>query len=377
MEKKGLTLQGLSGMHLLHIFNAIAMIVTGIYLTTHYYDTLYPTTNALGGGLCDINSFWNCDTTTHSPIAAILGVPLAFLGLLNGIMLLAASIFPSEAHEKTCSAISKYNALGTISLLLYSLVALGGLCPVCSIYYVLSWISAFLFIKFGKNEWIPDFKIVGIYAGILTVSGFGISQYTQGRAEKQKNIASQVVKQFVALAEYGNPEMASPFLLNDAGADAPIQVSIFSDFQCPSCKVASDTMPTLIRRYGNKLNIQYFFYPLDSNCNPSVKSQMHPYACRAAMLSACDPKKFVKVHDEIFENQSGMNLDVLQSIAEKNGLTECFDSQSTRDLVMNSINAGEKFNLRSTPTIIINGKKIEGSIPAVQFQAIFDEILRK
>jgi protein-disulfide isomerase len=41
------------------------------------------------------------------------------------------------------------------------------------------------------------------------------------------------------------------------------------------------------------------------------------------------------------------------------------------------MNAATKFNLRSTPTIIINGKKIEGSIPTPQFFAIFDELLKK
>lgn len=380
MDRKGLTLNGLTTMHMLHIFNALAMIVVGVYLTIHYYDTLFPTTLGQGSSLCDISSFWNCDSATHSPFAAIAGVPIAFLGLLNGVMLLASSIFPSPAFEKTCSAVSKYNALGTILLMLYSLIALGGLCPVCSIYYLLSWVSAFLFFKYGENSWVPDLKITGIFAALLVVSGGAIASYTNGRQEKQSKVAVAVIEQYKALADYGDPEMESPFSLHKATekfADAPLRVSIFSDFQCPFCKVVSDQMSALVRRYGDKLNIQYFFYPLDSNCNPSVKSQMHPFACRAAMLSACDPAKFHKVHDEIFENQAALNLDLLSTIAMDNDLKECFDSQSTRDAVLASMNAATKFNLRSTPTIIINGKKIEGSIPNPQFFAIFDELLKK
>lgn len=380
MDRKGLTLNGLTTMHMLHIFNSLAMIVVGVYLTMHYYDTLFPTTLGQASSLCDISSFWNCDSATHSPIAAIAGVPIAFFGLLNGIMLLASSVFASPAFEKTCSAVTKYNAIGTIVLMIYSLVALGGLCPVCSIYYLLSWVAAFLFFKFGENSWVPDLKITGIFAALLVVSGVAIGSYTKGRQEKQSKVAVAVIEQFKALADYGDPDMPSPFSLHKATdnfADAPLRVSIFSDFQCPFCKVVSDQMPALVRRYGNKLNIQYFFYPLDSNCNPSVKSQMHPFACRAAMLSACDATKFHKVHDEIFENQASLSLDVLAGIAEKNNLKECFESQSTRDAVLASMNAATKFNLRSTPTIIINGKKIEGSIPTPQFFAIFDELLKK
>ncbi|MBY0517885.1 MAG: thioredoxin domain-containing protein [Bacteriovoracaceae bacterium] len=380
MDKKGLTLQGMTSQHAVHILVAILMIGTGVYLTSHYYSTLYPTTLGGSSTLCDVSAFWNCDVATHSPVAAIAGVPIAFFGLLNGIMLLAASIFPNPAMEKTCSAVSKYNAMGTIALLGYSLVALGGLCPVCSLYYVLSWISCFLFIRYGLNEWMPDLKVTAIAAVITIAGGAGFNQYTSTRATKQLTITTQVIDQYKKLADYGDPENASPYRVHSSTEnfqDAPIRVSVFSDFQCPFCKMVAEQMPQLARRYEGKINIQYFFYPLDSACNPNVKSAMHEFACSAAMLAACNTKNFASIHDEIFAAQEKLNFETLKAIAEKNGLSECFTKQSTRDAVLTSMNAATKFNLRSTPTIIINGKKIEGSIPNPQFFAIFDEILKK
>lgn len=207
-----------------------------------------------------------------------------------------------------------------------------------------------------------------------------LSQYTTGRASKLANVSTQVVSQYKTLADYGDPEPVSPFVIHASTpnfADAPIRVSVFSDFQCPFCKVVAEQMPQLARRYAGKINIQYFFYPLDSACNTSVKSAMHQYACRAAMLAACDPAKFNEVHDEIFANQEKLDLDSLKALADKHGLTACFDGQTTRDAVLASINGATKFNLRSTPTIIINGKKIEGSIPNPHFHAIFDDLLKK
>lgn len=380
MDKKGLTLQGITGMHALHILNAVLMAAAGIYLTTHFYDTLYP--SGLGGAstLCDVSAFWNCDVATHSKVASLAGVPIAFLGLLNGLFLIGASLFASEAYERTASAVTKYNAIGTLFLLGFSLVALGGLCPVCTVYYVLSWIAAALFWKKGINSWVPDVKVAGIWLAITLASSVALSQYTAGRATKLANVSTQVVTQYNALADYGDPEPASPFLIHSSTpnfADAPIRVSVFSDFQCPFCKVVAEQMPQLVRRYAGKINVQYFFYPLDSACNSSVKSAMHQYACRAAMLAACDPAKFNEVHDEIFANQEKLDLDSLKAIADKHGLTACFEGQTTRDAVLASINGATKFNLRSTPTIIINGKKIEGSIPNPHFHAIFDELLKK
>lgn len=117
------------------------------------------------------------------------------------------------------------------------------------------------------------------------------------------------------------------------------------------------------------------FYPLDSKCNSNVKGRFHDHACDAAALAACDPSKFAEIHDEIFANQSKFSSGVLNELAKKYGLTGCIENQENINKVIMAINQGTKFNLKSTPTIIVNGKKIEGTIPNRQFLAIFEDIL--
>ncbi len=378
MNKKGLTLQGLTGTHVLHILNAVAMVATGIYLTTHYYETLFPKGLGMSHSLCDVSSFWNCDVATHSPIAAIAGVPIAFFGLLHGLFLLGISLFPSEGQERTASLVTKLNAAGCLALMGYSLVALGGLCPVCTLYYALSFVAAFLFWKFGVPGVALDPKTTGIWVVVLLVGSVALNRYTAEKALTQSRMSASVVEQYRKLADYGDPTQPSPYKISSATADfaaAPIRISVFSDFQCPFCKLVAEQIPRLVRRYPGKVNVQYMFYPLDSSCNPSMKGAMHQFACRAAELAACDPAKFEVVHDAIFAVQEGLNLDKLSAIAEKHGLKECFENRSSRDAVIASMNEAAKYNLKSTPTIIINGKKIEGSIPNPQFEAIFDDLL--
>jgi protein-disulfide isomerase len=41
------------------------------------------------------------------------------------------------------------------------------------------------------------------------------------------------------------------------------------------------------------------------------------------------------------------------------------------------INAANPYNIRSTPTFILNGVKIEGVLPSDQLFAIMDEILKR
>ena len=133
----------------------------------------------------------------------------------------------------------------------------------------------------------------------------------------------------------------------------------------------------LKKRYAGKINIQYFFYPLDQNCNPNMKSPMHLYACQAAYLAACvGDEKFEEVHDYIFENQGKMDVEWLNNLAKKYNVFECMNAQSTKDIVSATIKAGDFYNMQSTPTIIINGKKLEGAMPLNQWYALFDEMIK-
>ncbi|MFY7993946.1 MAG: thioredoxin domain-containing protein [Bacteriovoracaceae bacterium] len=378
MEKRGLTLQGVTGLNFLYIITSFAMIAVSVYLTTHYYDTLFPTSIGGGKSLCDISNFFNCDTATYSPMAAFLKVPIAFLGAIMGLFFLSSSIFPSEGYEKTASLVSKINFIGCLVLFIYSITVLGSLCPFCTLYYVLSGIVCFLLWKHGHNSWQPQLKTAGIWLAITLVGAVLINRHTTSKEQTLTQMNSSVVEQFNSLANLGESE-ESPYKIHmstEKFADAPIRISVFSDFECPFCKMVAEQMPELIRRYNGKINIQYFFYPLDSKCNPNMKNGMHRNACDAAMIAACDESKFAVVHDEIFANQDKI-ADAILSITNKHGLKNCLENAELKNKVAVSINAASKYNLRSTPTIIVNGRKIEGSIPNAQFSAIFDDLLKK
>lgn len=379
-QKKGLTLNGMTGINFLFIMNAVAMIGVSIYLTTHFYDTLYPTTLSGASTICNISNFFNCDVATYSKAASLLGVPTSFFGIIIGLMFLSASLMPSEAMEKTASAFAKYNFIGCVILFVFSLVALGSLCPACSVYYILSTIAFVLFWKFGINSWKPEMKPTAAWGGLLLVGAFFMHQHTSSKEDTRSKLNASIVSQFNGMASMGDPAQESPFKIHMATsqfADAPIRISVFSDFECPFCKVVADQMPELIRRYARHINIQYFFYPLDNKCNSNVKGRFHENACDAAYLAACDEKKFLEVHDDIFANQEKLKSGALAEIVKKHSLAGCLEDEKNKNKVITAINAATQFNLKSTPTIIVNGKKIEGTIPNGQFFAIFDDILSK
>ena len=105
--KKGLTLNGMTGMNFLFILNASAMVGVSTYLTTHFYSTLYPAQLGGASSLCNISDFFNCDAATYSKLAHVFGVPTSFFGLVIGLMFLFTALMPSESLEKTSNAFSK------------------------------------------------------------------------------------------------------------------------------------------------------------------------------------------------------------------------------------------------------------------------------
>ncbi len=377
-NQRSLTMNGITAKNFLFIINALVMMGVSIYLTNHYYESVFPTTLGGAKSLCDISNFFNCDVATFSKISNIAGIPISYFGLVVGALFAITALMPSLALEKTASVVSKVNFIGCVALFLYSLIVLGSLCPFCSVYYVLSGIAAFLLWKYGADSWKPDVKTTALWGVILLLGAGYFYSNSSKKLEAQSKMSSSVVQQYRSLPNLGEPDQESPYKIHMATekwTDAPLRLVVFSDFECPFCKVVSEQLPDFIRRYGNKINIQYMFYPLDNKCNANMERPMHKNACDAAAVAACDAKKFAEVHDEIFASQAKLGSGALQDIMKKHGLTNCIDNPDLNTRIIVSINQGTKYNLKSTPTIILNGKKIEGSIPTPQFFAIMDDIL--
>ncbi len=379
-NQKTLTLNGLVLPNFIFLVLSIAMIFTGLYLTNHWFDTFYPSGISESSSLCNLSEFWGCDKATRSPLGSILGTPTSLFGIIMGIFGLMTAILGKRELEKTAKVIFTTNFILCLVLLVYSLIALGGLCPVCTIYYVLSTAVFFLFFKYSSLNYAIDPKFAGLFLGILIIPMIAANVYIGNKEGAIKKLSQSYISQFQSLKEYGDPAFESPFKVHqqiENFADAPIRISIFSDFQCPYCAEVSKIIPALISEFKDKIAIQYLFYPLDSSCNPKMKGSMHPYACYASYLAACDTNKFREVHDFIFDHQSEINFDNLKLWAKKFGLSEaCFEDSKIKDQIQQIMGNGEQYQLQSTPTLIINGRKIEGLIPTPHLIPILKSLVK-
>lgn len=376
-DQKSLTLNGLTARNSLYLLISIGMILVSVYLTNHYFELMFPKGLGSTSTLCNINDFWGCDKASQSPLGSIFGVPTSFFGIIIGLMGIFSAFISSPALEKTNKFFITINFIGCVILFIYSIAVLKGLCPFCTVYYILSGGAFFLFIKKSNYRPIPEAKALIAYALITLIPALLIANNVKTQKKQEVNLSSQYVIQFQNLKSYGEPQFQSKYFIHKGMDNAPIQLTVFSDFQCPFCQSVSNQMPELIKEFGDKISIQYFFYPLDPSCNKNMKGGFHGYACQAAYLAACDETKFSKIHDYIFAKQGDINSTNLKKWAKKFKLNEsCFTNKSSIDYIQQTIAAGKQYELKSTPTIIVNGKKLEGSLPTAHFKAILRSLVK-
>ncbi len=374
MKQKSIYQDSSMNMTILLFLVSSFMIGLSIYLTDHYFGVKFPT-GVNAGSLCNLSSIFNCDAATHSAASNIAGVPISVFGIIVGLLVMIGIFFKNENYEKSLYFLLIVNFLGCIALFFFSLISLGSLCPFCTLYYILSGLVLFFFWK-RSHSYIPHAgSLVGM--GVLfAIAIFITKMNVDSKIANQSAVSNDLIKQYYALPNLGEPKPASEFKVATA-ANAPIKMHIFSDFECPACKALSEIMPQLLSRYGGKIDIQYYYYPLDNACNPNMDRPLHNYACKAAYVASCMPlADFGKVHDDIFHNQEKIS-DHLDEVIKANKLESCVADAKTKEKVVALINAATPFNISSTPTFLLNGVKIEGVLPPDQLFAIMDEIVKR
>jgi protein-disulfide isomerase len=137
---------------------------------------------------------------------------------------------------------------------------------------------------------------------------------------------------------------------------APIQMEIFSDFQCPGCKRLHDEeLPSILRDYvtPGKVYLIYRYFPLPGH---AYGRQSADLACAAAQLG-----KFQAVADILFARQAvwsadGKVEDAVDSVlttAEQKKVRTLIKYPAVQSQVNQDVDAGNLVPIRSTPTLLV------------------------
>jgi len=163
-------------------------------------------------------------------------------------------------------------------------------------------------------------------------------------------------------------------------ASAPVTLVEFGDYQCPSCGYYYPMVEELLRRYPDKVKLEFHHYPL---------IQMHAHALSAAMAAeaAGDQGKYWEMHDKLYQHQkewSNMPNPEAQFLAyagelglNANKFMQSLKSPDIEKRILEDIKRGSDAKVEGTPTFYINGRSLNPLPSGVdEFVTIVDSSLQ-
>jgi protein-disulfide isomerase len=148
-----------------------------------------------------------------------------------------------------------------------------------------------------------------------------------------------------------------------AGApDAPLELVMFGDFQCPYCRAAQPEVHLVRRELGDRLRFGFRHFPL---------VEVHPMAepSAEASESAGAQGRFWEYHDALYASQPQLSPALLLEIAVALALdAELMAAELEGGVwgprVERDVRSGLASGVRGTPTFFVNGRLHQGSYDA-------------
>jgi len=151
-----------------------------------------------------------------------------------------------------------------------------------------------------------------------------------------------------------------------------LDVVVFSDFECPSCKrfatfVEDQAQPL----FAGHIKTVFKHYPLDRTCNERVSKTVHPHACAAMSMAEAarmlgGNSAFWQAHDYLYKLRDTLAQGKLTPDAVASELhldpaafREAGSSQAAATRVAEDINQAKRCDIRGTPAVFVEGRLVD------------------
>ena len=185
----------------------------------------------------------------------------------------------------------------------------------------------------------------------------------------------------ICLKSYGDDYKIDKNIIAVGPDDAIVKIKIFSSLTCPHCaEFHIKVVPKIIKNYVESGKVQLIFidFPLDVAAFNAAK-----------LLHCVDQKKQISFLDTIYSTQDkwtkGSTIEDinenLKKIVKDLGISskqfdKCLIDEDISDKILNHrIDASQKYSINSTPTIIINEKKLDGSVSFKNIKKRIEKII--
>jgi Na+:H+ antiporter, NhaA family len=148
----------------------------------------------------------------------------------------------------------------------------------------------------------------------------------------------------------------------DGPPDAPLELVMYGDFQCPFCTAAQPILLRVRDRLGGRLRFAFRQYPL---------REIHPDAERAAQASeaAAAQGAFWPMHDALYGLRGQLGLEDIVAAAARIGLDadrirQELEAGTHAAAVQADVESGDAGGVTGTPTFFAGGMRHAGGYDA-------------
>ena len=363
---------------------------------------------------CDINASVSCTQVYQSRYGSVLGVPVALGGVIwfAAVLLLtyAGARAPQAAAPNVAGYLLLWSTVG-LAVAMYmayaSFFVLGTVCLLCVLVYVA---VVGIFILSGGEEATPARRLpaaavgdlralarepVGLALLVVFVGGsFGsVGWFTWPAPSPAPDVAVASAAAPPPPAVTGDqqseferyweaePRVDLSLAVPAAAADAAVIVVKFNDYQCPACANAHRVYASIFAKYASSHPGQVrqvtLDYPLDPACNEQAPRGAHHGACAGAvavrLAAGVGDEARVAMEDWLYANQPGLTREVVvEALADVAGIDRArYDAAYDQTVlaVQADIALGNDLPVEATPTYVINGVVVKGTLAPRYFDA--------
>jgi len=196
------------------------------------------------------------------------------------------------------------------------------------------------------------------------------NEYFQKLQDYEKDYVAAHLK-FMA-----QPQFQIPIMPEDpvrGPADAPHTVVVFTDFQCPYCRLVANMLDERMNEFPGRFRVVFKHFPMNTTCNLYIKNTLHEGSCSAAVTAEAariigGNEAFWKMHDELFRDPGGFaksGTEYVRQACEKLGidndrLWKQIKTYAIWDRIRSNAGQGSALDVKATPTLFFDGRRMTG-----------------
>ena len=162
--------------------------------------------------------------------------------------------------------------------------------------------------------------------------------------------------------------------------DAPITIIEYASMSCSHCaSFHNNTLPDIKKEYIDTGKVRMVFRDYPFNYPALLGSMM--MRCISSDIRYDYMNALYQLQNTWVNKDPKISKKELYKIMQSGGMTkdkfnECYSNLDNENLILEGVMAAQKdFNIKSTPSFIVNGNLIEGNKNIKEFRQIIDKIL--